>query len=108
MKKKISVEIHQPGETNDTILRAVASFNKGDQRLSLVDIVGWLNLEKCAFPSIRKGIITQWQTEPDTRIHISEDNGKTFTLTLSMREIEELKVNEITEELTNVMIAENL
>ena len=78
MKTKISVEIHKSGENNHLIVDHIAAT---------------INKELCMLPTG----INEYST--------SEDNGKTFTLTLTWKEIHELAD---TEEQANVQLQKHL
>jgi hypothetical protein len=89
-KTVIKVDIHKNGHENEYILKAIGSHNSGESRFTMQDFRGYVNFKKAVFPSVSNyKVIEDW---PVSRM--SEDGGKTFTLSLTWNEVEELKAAE--------------
>jgi hypothetical protein len=88
MKQKIGIELYKAGRFNEEILLAIANNNSGLSKLLPADISGFLNLHNARQPEIYKGKTVPGDSPYE--LHISEDNGETFTLSLTWKEIEEL------------------
>jgi len=87
MKSKIHVSLFKQGSENENLLRMVANHNEGTGNVSLSDICGYMAGKKAMFPTISKYAVIQ---DGET-LHISEDNGQTFTLSLTWCEVHELQ-----------------
>ena len=88
MKSKIVVDIHKEGNSNLIVLKAIGRHNGGDNLIDQQMITGYVLGQKIDYPSLYKEIkVTQ---DGDT-LHISEDDGKTFTLSLTWTEVHELQ-----------------
>lgn len=98
MKHKISVEIHKQGCENDSFLRMVASVNEGKAFLFWKDVAGYIAARNAQYPTLNNLFFSH----ADGVMDISEDGGKTTTLTLTWKEVYELGEvdKEIEEELT--------
>jgi hypothetical protein len=98
---KYKVDLHKTGSCNDFITRMIANHNAGASRFNLIDIVGYLNANKAAFPLTYGGFSYCWNVYGPlgTQIMISEDNNESYTMTITQVEMLEL---------SNVQIAENL
>ena len=90
MKTKISVDIHKSGQENDFILKAVANHNSGKAIFRYLDLIGYCSMQNAVYPSIRE-METIKTEDKFPVIHVSEDKGKTFTLTLTWKEVYELE-----------------
>jgi hypothetical protein len=92
MKKKYNVNIHKSGENNSAILEMIANVNGGVARLSLLDIVGYVNSQKCRWPLTKEKFDFLWDTRnpAGTTLHISEDGCETFTMSITQVELHEL------------------
>lgn len=88
MKQKIGIELYKAGRFNEEILLAIANNNSGLSKLLPADISGFLNLHNARQPEIYKGKTVPGDSPYE--LHISEDNGETFTLSLTWKEVEEL------------------
>ena len=95
MKKQLKVNIMKSGSLNDELLKAIAGSNEGTQEVSLNDLEAFIRVKKAQYPFLYHN--TQCgrygDKEGDT-IEITEDNGKTFTLSISEVEINELVVED--------------
>lgn len=92
---KIGVEIHKHGDKNGNILQAVANHNEGKIVLSHHDIMGFLRLNRAMFPNLSSSQYTSTYDCINCILRISEDDGKTFTLTLTWKEVTELNETEL-------------
>jgi len=88
MKSKINVVIHKEGSSNPVILKAIGRHNGGDLTIDPQTLTGYILGQKIEYPNLYKGISVI--PEGDT-LHISEDNGESFTLSLTFTEVHELK-----------------
>lgn len=97
MKTKISVEIHKNGTENDVLLRMIANINQGRVKdiPTKADIISYLTVRNSIWP-----ISHEFSHQVDEEyLHISEDGGKTFTLSLEWKEVAE--ISELDEEIEN-------
>lgn len=92
MKKKLNVSIYKRGTENDNILRLVANYNEGIADISPRDLEGYLATTKAIYPNVTHPINLIKGEEPNC-YHVSEDGGKTFTLSLEWAEIYELSMD---------------
>jgi len=87
MKSKIQVVIHKQGSENENLLRMVANHNEGTAQIDLSDIVGYMYAKKAMFPTV-----SNYRVYNDNgTLNISEDNGESFTLSLTFVELHELQ-----------------
>lgn len=99
VKTVIKVDIHKQGSDSDEILKAIASHNGGVRRIFMTDISGWVNMKNAIYPTIKNLFLKhEWPTT-----HISEDGGKTFTLSLTWNEVVELQAGGPTESVEGVL-----
>ena len=93
--KKYQVTIHKNGSENSFITTMIGNQNSEKGRFNLIDVISYLNCMKAAFPIANSGYTYLWDSfNPNgTTLHISEDGGKTFTLSLTQIEVMELKSN---------------
>lgn len=99
MKTKINVEIHKNGSENDVILKAISNHNEGLCNILLNDVAGYIHTRKAMYPTIHK-----YHTDSgENNLHISEDGGKTLTLSLQWVEVHELNESE-----AGLLLQENL
>lgn len=89
-KSKYNVTIHRNGSENEMILRAIASHNEGLIPVSIEDLMGYVQTKRAMFPLIYSGHTAIKDDEKDYVLNISEDGGKTYTLTLEYCEVFEL------------------
>lgn len=90
MRTKISIEIHKAGSENDVLTRMVATVNEGRAQISMGEIAAYLNVRNAIYPTIHK-----FASMPeDGSLLISEDGGKTYTITLTWKEVHELSDTE--------------
>ena len=88
MKRKIKVTIHKHASENDFILRAIGNMNEGNIPFSSVDLIGYLKMRKAYLPSANGGYL--WRSPDSDILAISEDGGKSLSLTLEWVEVHEL------------------
>ena len=87
---KFKADIHKTGSTNADVLKLVASHNEGASILAIEDFISFAICHKALFPYTHSGFsITRDEDEP-TLFRVSEDDDKTFTLTIEQVEIFEL------------------
>lgn len=97
-KTTFQVEINKPGKHNADILGLVAIHNGGSTNLTLSDFESWVRIEKGRFPSLSEGLQCILDNERSC-IHISEDFGKTTTLSIDLITYHELEEAEKNDEL---------
>jgi len=89
-KTKFSVDIHKDGSNSEAIFKAIGSHNGGIVPLCIEDFISYAQFEMAKYPSAQKGFyIVRDDTEFNV-IRVSEDGGKTFTITIEERIIHEL------------------
>ena len=103
MKTKISVEIHKSGENNHLIVDHIAANNEGQVNVNYEYLLTALAMQRVKYSTINKELCML--PTGINEYSISEDNGKTFTLTLTWKEIHELAE---TEEQANVQLQKHL
>lgn len=89
MKKKINVAILKSGSENSAILQMIGYMNEGEKQFSARDMEGYLNCRVAQYPSVSDYSFTKSDEQGEV-YHVSEDGGKTFTLTLEWIEVHEL------------------
>jgi hypothetical protein len=79
----------------------IANHNSGKAKFNLIDIVGYINSQKAAYPYAQSDLSYCWNVYSPigTQILISEDKNESYTMTITQVEMLEL---------SNVQIAENL
>ncbi len=92
MTKKYRIDLHKTGRLNSIIAAMIANHNNGKVSFNLIDVVGLLNSLKSAYPEKNSGYAHQWNTQSPsgTQLILSEDNGETFTMTITQVEVHEL------------------
>lgn len=102
MKQKINVVIHKTGSNNGFILECTGETNAGKAQFSPRDLEGYLNMKKAFTPMSAEGYkLLKDETEPNT-FHVSEDGGKTFTLSLEWVEVHNLETPVSNDDLKDV------
>lgn len=83
--RTLTVQIHKQGQHNEPILRAIGGNNEGKAEISLNDIAGYVRMRAAEYPSLYSGCIATVEQISDvlTGLKVSEDGGKTFTLSIS-------------------------
>lgn len=87
IKKKINLAILKSGEENSLITKMIANYNEGIEKsiISPRDLEGYLNFRNALWPTVTFLKLVKDEDEPNT-FHVSEDGGKTFTLSLEWAE----------------------
>lgn len=88
MKKSIKVQIYKTGTDSDVILRLIGNYNEGKGDVSPRDIEGYFAVSRLAFPYTKSSSLVKGDS--DSEWHISEDGGKTFTMSLEWCIVHEL------------------
>lgn len=97
MKSKIHVDIHKDGFLNLMILRAIGKHNGETNIIDREILTGYILGQRIEYPASVKDL--KIVNDGDTQ-HISEDDGKTFTLSLSWNVVHKLEPeNDIPSEL---------
>lgn len=89
-KTKFSVDIHKNGGNNLSILTAIGNHNGGKVPLCLDDFISHAQFEKAKYPSANEGFYIERDDTEMGVIRVSEDGGKTWTMTIEERILEEL------------------
>lgn len=100
MKHKLSIEIYKPGSENDVITRMVANYNDGGPKVTAEDIKGYLRVRMATYPSSSN---YSWEIIGN-HMRISEDGGKSCTLTLIWKEVYELAEVATSDDLKDINI----
>ena len=102
MSKKLNVKLIKSGSENDILTRWIANYNEGNEKalISPRDLEGYLNTRNAVYPTIGNLKLVVDHSEPNT-YHISEDGGKTFTMTIKWTEVYELSETTINEVLNS-------
>ena len=89
MKKKINVTIHNHGSENEIILKCIGNMNSGECSFSPRDLEGYYTIQTAKYPKLPV-TITKLDESGDI-YQVSENEGKSFTLTLEWIEVYELQ-----------------
>ena len=100
MTTKFKVTIHKTGEELTNITTMIAHHNSGKASIDLEDITGYMKARKALYPtSNEKQVVKPDLSEPNT-IHLSDDNGETFYLSIQECVYEELIENPVLDQYT--------
>ena len=89
-KIKFKPDLHKEGDETDNIIRIIAAHNSGNNPVSLIDIQSYMSCRKAILPISGKGYFATRPADNENILHISEDGGETWTLTIEEIEVEEL------------------
>jgi hypothetical protein len=90
-KNKLNVVIHKTGTANNNLLDSIGNYNEGKIDFSPRDLEGWFTVEKAYLPTTRKDhCLIKDETEPNL-YHVSEDGGKSYTLSIEWVEVYEIQ-----------------
>lgn len=89
MKQKIKVEVHNLGEHTEYIIKAIASHNAGIRTITPLDIQSYLKVRDATFPNSLNDL-AYCTGDKDFILNISNDKGKSYSLTLEWAEVHEL------------------
>ncbi|MGH2566026.1 MAG: hypothetical protein ACRDE5_16025 [Ginsengibacter sp.] len=89
MQKKLNVSIYKNGTDSAFILDCVGGYNERKAEFSPRDVEGYINMRKAFIPTLLNDYCLIKGEEPNC-YHVSEDGGKTLTLSLEWAEIYEL------------------
>lgn len=84
-KTSFAVSIHKNGRLNNDILSLIASHNEGSGNINLNDLESYVKTQRILF-KYSQGQATTGRSEKHI-LHISEDDGLTFTVTIEEREL---------------------
>ena len=91
MKTKFKIEINGKGENLISICEVIANHNDGTSNIDLDSICGYLMFQKARFPYSLKNLEIKTEGDNGQTIHISEDNGESYYLSITECEMEELR-----------------
>jgi hypothetical protein len=92
LKTKFTVQINAVGEFIDNLTRMIGNHNAGLVTIDLEVIKGFVKARQAEWPTISKSLIKQDDNDPST-IHISQDNGETYYLSITECTYEALEEN---------------
>ncbi len=84
---KIGTVIHKHGEENEYLLKLVGNVNSRGLDISSQAVGYYLLVKNAIHPEYKK---LSFDFEGEDTMHISEDGGKTYTLSLTWKEVEAL------------------
>lgn len=84
------VDLAGTGSCTDEVLRLIGSHNAGKSYISIPDLISYGVITAALYPSTRGGITIEIDESDENKFSVSEDGGKTFTLTIEEIEIHEL------------------
>ncbi len=88
---KYNVSIHKPGSENNNLLTIIGTHNGGLFPVGLMDLVSYATTTKAKYPEAMKGFQITVSPEDENTLLVSEDGGKSFTLSIQEVEILELE-----------------
>lgn len=91
MKTKFKLEINGKGENLTQICEAIANHNDGTSNIDLDSICGCLMFQKARFPETYKRLKILSEGDNNQTIHISDDDGESYYLSITECEMEELR-----------------
>lgn len=94
MKTKISVDIHKFGEHTEQILKIVATNNAGLREVSMGELINYLAVRDALYPTTVNDLGYIKDLFPEAVLLVSNDKGKTYSLTLTWKEVIELEPHE--------------
>ena len=94
-KTKFKVDIHKDGSENNQLLTVIGNHNSGKVPVSLVDIQSYMTVRRGLMPYSNGCYFATRPEGSNSTLLISEDEGKTWTLTIEEIELEELEEDHI-------------
>ena len=91
MKTKFKLEINGKGENLTPICEVIANHNDGTSNIDLDGICGYLMFQKARFPNLLKHLKINTEGDNNQTIHISENDGESYYLSITECEMEELR-----------------
>ena len=95
MTTKFKVIVHKLGRDMNDIISMTSSHNLGDGSINLEDITGYIKARKALYPSLYAAHSVKPDLNEPNIIHLSEDDGKTFYLSVQECTYEELIDNPV-------------
>lgn len=95
MRTQYFVRIHKNGYQNAAILKMVAKHNEGIEPMGISDFLSFQSIHRALDNDTEKNFCIERDETEDTTFRVSEDGGKTFTLTI--REVAILTLSEMAE-----------
>lgn len=90
-KTKFSVEIHKTLTGNSSgILLAIGNHNAGRVPLCIEDFISHAQFEKAKYPAMNEDFYIERDDAESNVIHVSDDGGKTWVMTVEERIVHEL------------------
>ena len=97
-KTKFKIEVNGNGDDLNPIIAMIANHNQSKVKIDLDVIVGFLRGQQAMLPVTRKDLTIKHEGHAPETIHISDDGGKTFYLTITECIYEELQPEAILQE----------
>lgn len=91
MRSQYFVRIHKNGYQNAAILKMVAKHNEGVEPFSISDFLSFQSIHRALDNDTEKNFCIERDETDDSTFRVSEDGGKTFTLTIRKVTIHSLK-----------------
>ena len=88
---KYKVSLFQTGAENNSLLTMIGNHNGGIVPVGLLDLVSYATTQKAQLPLTRAGFQITISPEDSSTILVSEDGGKSFTLSITEIEVFELE-----------------
>lgn len=85
MTTKFTAAIHKYGNQNSAILKMIARHNEGIEPMGIADFLSFQSIQRSLDNDTEKNFCIERDENDECTFHVSEDGGK--TVTLSVREI---------------------
>jgi len=95
MTTKFKIEINGNGSELNSLVQMCANHNEGTAKITIDILEGYLQAQLALLPLTRKGMVVKHENNAPETIHVSDNNGKTFYLTITECTYEELKTEEV-------------
>lgn len=92
LKTKFKVEINGRGNHSEFLLKVIGNHNSGQSFIDLDIMAGYMLAKKAEYPTLVDGRVAI-KNDGDT-IHVSDDNGETYYLSITECTYEILEVAE--------------
>ena len=92
MYTEFKVEVSKSGQHFDSIIKMISTHNDPSNKVKIdMDVInGYLLAHRAMYPPLNTGLFIKSEGENNQILHVSDDNGKTFYLTITEREMYEL------------------
>lgn len=90
MRTKFKIDVHKSGSDTDMFVKAIAAHNEGKVFLSLGDFISFYSVYRAIYLLAKKDFYVERDEMQENIVRVTEDGGKTWTLTIEEIELEEL------------------